>query len=373
MGPAETSHSKSNKVRSWALLGGTAQGKSTLLKILSRVTRPTTGFAEVYGRVGSLLEVGTGFHAELTGRENIYLSGAMLGMSKAEIAKKFDEIVDFSGVEKFLDTPAKYYSSGMYVRLAFAVAAHLESEILLVDEVLAVGDVEFQKKCFGKMNQVTKFGRTILLVSHNLESISTLTGRTLWLDDGILRLTGTSTSIVRAYMAELSRPGSCEKSGLATRRWEAPQLNSNPIQILSSEILSEGELLDVRRGFRIRIHYVVREPIAGAVISAIIHSWDGSPIISTEDADMNVELLNKRVPGHYVTEVVVPGDWLGPGEYFLRLHSGVVFKNIYDNVQVLAFELLETGSARLRAHKEAYILPYLQWTYELVGQWPDCQ
>ncbi|MGO9566326.1 MAG: polysaccharide ABC transporter ATP-binding protein [Desulfomonilaceae bacterium] len=355
------------------IIGRNGAGKSTLLKILCRVTRPTTGFADLYGRVGSLLEVGTGFHPELTGRENIYLSGATLGMRKAEIATKFDEIVDFSGVEKFLDTPAKHYSSGMYVRLAFAVAAHFDSEILILDEVLAVGDADFQKKCFGKMSQVTKSGRTILLVSHNLESISALTNRALWLDKGVLRSTGPSPSVVREYMSELSGTSSCEKNGSAARRWEALHLNNNPLQILSSEIRSDGEFLDVRREFRILIRYVVREPIAGAVVQATIHSLDGSPIISTEDSDMNIDLLNKRVPGHYVTEVVVPGDWLSPGEYVLRLHSGVVFKSIYDNIEVLAFGLLETGSSRLRAHKKAYILPYLKWTYELIDQWSDSE
>src|SRR5712692_2594074 len=167
-----------------AIIGRNGAGKSTLLKLLSRITEPTEGHAEIYGRVGSLLEVGTGFHAELTGRENIYLNGAILGMKKAEIDRKFDEIVDFSGVEKFIETPVKRYSSGMSVRLAFAVAAHLRPDILIVDEVLAVGDTEFQKKCLGKMRNVAGGGRTVLFVSHNLAAVETLCPRSIHLARG---------------------------------------------------------------------------------------------------------------------------------------------------------------------------------------------
>src|SRR2546426_6799897 len=172
------------------LIGRNGAGKTTLLKILSRIPRPTTGWAEIHGRVGSLLEVGTGFHPELTGRENTFLSGAILGMSRREIERKFDEIVAFAELEKFIDTPVKHYSSGMFVRLAFAVAAHLEPEILLVDEVLAVGDIKFQKKCLGKMGDVARAGRTILLVSHQLNQIRRLCQRVLWIDGGEIRRDG---------------------------------------------------------------------------------------------------------------------------------------------------------------------------------------
>jgi len=181
------------------IIGPNGAGKTTLLKVLSRITEPTEGWAEIRGRVGSLLEVGTGFHPELTGRENIYLNGAILGMKKAEIERKFDEIVDFSGVEKFIDTPVKRYSSGMYVRLAFAIAAHLEPEILLVDEVLAVGDVAFQKKCLGKMEQVSREGRTVLFVSHNLNAIWSLCPKAIWLDSGRIVECGDSGEVIAAY------------------------------------------------------------------------------------------------------------------------------------------------------------------------------
>src|SRR5271169_2146266 len=181
------------------LIGRNGAGKSTLLKILSRVTRPTTGHADIYGRVGSLLEVGTGFHPVLTGRENIYLNGAILGMGKAEIDRKFDEIVGFAEVDDFIDTPLKHYSSGMQMRLAFAVAAHLDPEVLFVDEVLAVGDAQFQKKCLGKMGDVARGGRTIIFVSHQMNQIRRMCERVLWIDAGQLRLDGLAETVIGAY------------------------------------------------------------------------------------------------------------------------------------------------------------------------------
>ena len=186
------------------LVGRNGAGKTTLLKILSRITQPTSGWAEIHGRVGSLLEVGTGFHPELTGRENTYLSGAILGMSKSEISRKFDEIVAFAELEQFIDTPVKHYSSGMYVRLAFAVAAHLEPEILLVDEVLAVGDIKFQKKCLGKMGDVARAGRTVVLVTHQMNQIRRLCHRVLWIDAGSVRLGGPTNETVSAYETAMS-------------------------------------------------------------------------------------------------------------------------------------------------------------------------
>ena len=195
------------------IIGRNGAGKSTLLKILSRITEPTEGGVDLYGRVGSLLEVGTGFHPELTGRENIYLNGAILGMKRAEIARKFDEIVAFAEVEQFLDTPVKFYSSGMYMRLAFAVAAHLEPEILLVDEVLAVGDAGFQKKCLGKMGEVAKQGRTVLFVSHNMPAIQTLCPLVVWLSSGQVAGIGPASELLQAYLRNIEQsPGSTSAS-----------------------------------------------------------------------------------------------------------------------------------------------------------------
>jgi lipopolysaccharide transport system ATP-binding protein len=204
------------------LIGRNGAGKTTLLKILSRITRPTCGYAEIRGRVGSLLEVGTGFHPELTGRENVYLSGAILGMRKSEIELKFDEIVFFAGVERFIDTPLKHFSTGMQMRLAFAVAAHLEPEILLVDEVLAVGDLEFQKKCLGKMDQVTKTGRTIVFVSHQMNQIRRLCKRCIWIDGGSVRLAGPMLEVVSAYeqsFSSYSKPSDVDEQRKQTTRF----------------------------------------------------------------------------------------------------------------------------------------------------------
>jgi len=222
------------------LIGRNGAGKTTLLKILSRITRPTEGWAEIHGRVGSLLEVGTGFHPELTGRENTYLSGAILGMGKAEIARKFDEIVAFAELEKFIDTPVKHYSSGMYVRLAFAVAAHLEPEILLVDEVLAVGDINFQKKCLGKMGDVARAGRTVVLVSHQLNQIRRLCQRVVWIDDGSVRQDGPTHEVVSAYESAMlsgDRSQGLQRGGGTTARflrWEIAAAPADRHHVLST-------------------------------------------------------------------------------------------------------------------------------------------
>ncbi len=229
------------------LIGRNGAGKTTLLKILSRITRPTTGWAEIHGRVGSLLEVGTGFHPELTGRENTFLSGAILGMGKSEIRRKFDEIVAFAELEQFIDTPVKHYSSGMYVRLAFAVAAHLEPEILLVDEVLAVGDVNFQRKCLGKMGSVARQGRTIVLVSHQMNQMRRLCHRMVWVDAGKIKMTGETHEVASAYesamargylLADAHREGERPRQGGATKarfiRWQIANACHNDAHTLST-------------------------------------------------------------------------------------------------------------------------------------------
>src|ERR1700676_789428 len=252
------------------VIGRNGAGKSTLLKILARVTKPTEGFAKVHGRLGSLLEVGTGFHPELTGRENVYLSGAILGMRKREIVRKFDEIVAFSEVEKFIDTPLKHYSSGMQMRLAFAVAAHLEPEVLLVDEVLAVGDAEFQKKCLGKMGDVAHGGRTILFVSHQMNQVRRLCGRTMWIDDGKVREYGPTAQVVSAYEAAVLSRGNakagrpdCSRSKAQFQAWEIVEPRSG-----------QPHLLDSLDPVTVKFFVQVNEPVLSCRHGVVLLSMD---------------------------------------------------------------------------------------------------
>jgi lipopolysaccharide transport system ATP-binding protein len=250
------------------IIGSNGAGKTTLLKILSRITEPSEGYAEIYGRVGSLLEVGTGFHPELTGRENIYLNGAILGMKKAEIDLKFDEVVAFAEIEKFIDTPVKHYSSGMYVRLAFAVAAHLDPEILLVDEVLAVGDATFQRKCLGKMEAAVKEGRTVLFVSHNMAAIDKLCQKAVWIDKSWLRMSGPTVEVISAYeKTTVNRKGEYppgvlfeapidEKQRCCLRRIEVVETNNKLLQTFHT-----GDALVFR------IHYHCSEKISRAAFT----------------------------------------------------------------------------------------------------------
>ncbi|MFC2055313.1 polysaccharide ABC transporter ATP-binding protein [Chloroflexota bacterium] len=237
------------------IIGRNGAGKSTLLKVLSEVTAPTSGEVKIKGRIASLLEVGTGFHPDLTGRENIFLNGAILGMNKAEITRKFDEIVDFSGVEQFIDTPVKRYSSGMYVRLAFAVAAHLEPEILLVDEVLAVGDVEFQKKCLGKMGNVAKEGRTVLFVSHNMMAVKSLCDRSLLIDEGRIVESGETNHVISIYMNN----GETNRDEIKWLDSDAPQ--NSYIQLKRVRVRSNGTVITVDDPVFIDIRFCNLKPV----------------------------------------------------------------------------------------------------------------
>ncbi|UAJ74524.1 ABC transporter ATP-binding protein [Synechocystis sp. PCC 7339] len=339
------------------IIGRNGAGKSTLLKILSRITEPTEGRISIKGRVASLLEVGTGFHPELTGRENVYLNGAILGMTKVEIKKKFDEIVAFAEVEKFLDTPVKRYSSGMYVRLAFAVAAHLEPEILIVDEVLAVGDAQFQKKCLGKMEDVAeKEGRTVLFVSHNMGAILSLTNKSIFLQQGFVSLVGLSEDCIAKYLSSSYGAG---------RFWKTKIKKDTPMQIMECRVLSESgstdEDLDIRKKFIVEVVYEVRKPIGSAVVALNLHTSDGSHLMSLEDADMNKELLLCRQPGTYRTKVEIPGLWLNSGRYLIRVGCGIPRVENYDNIEALSFDLLETADIATRGHRAGYLLPMLAW------------
>jgi lipopolysaccharide transport system ATP-binding protein len=309
------------------LIGRNGAGKSTLLKILSRIVEPTEGIARLRGRVASLLEVGTGFHVELTGRENIYLNGAMLGMRKAEIDRKLDEIVAFSEIERFLDTPVKRYSSGMYVRLAFAVAAHLEPEILIVDEVLAVGDYEFQKKCMGKMHDVANgHGRTILFVSHNLSALSQLCQHGILLENGTLKAIGTIDNVVRTYL----------KSGLQQspgRVCFATDL-TKPCQFVSAEIRHSDGSTD--RDFScddpvtIRFTLEVRESTPGMCLAFSLRNLQGIDVLFSDMRDMNASAIYKMEVGLHPFEIKIPARLLAAATYLLTLHCWIHLHGFID-------------------------------------------
>jgi len=299
------------------IIGRNGAGKSTLLKILSRITSPTRGRVDIYGRVGSLLEVGTGFHPELSGRENIYLNGAILGMSRLEIARKFDEIVDFSGVEKFLDTPVKHYSSGMYVRLAFAVAAYLEPEILLVDEVLAVGDAAFQRKCLGKMGDVAYEGRTVLFVSHNMIAVQKLCTRSIWLQQGLLLADAGTNYILDQYLNSMS--GSNHRSIAELPR--LPGFGEKARYVDCCTVNEQGERCDLFKfgetiGFRLGVE--ARQAIDNVSLSIGIDSSKDYRITTIISDDENVVFkvgLNKKL-----SVLMKPNHLrLKPGSYYLTL------------------------------------------------------
>ena len=303
------------------IIGRNGAGKSTLLKVLSRITEPTTGRISLKGRVASLLEVGTGFHPELTGRENIFLNGAILGMGKVEIKKKFDEIVAFAEVEKFLDTPVKRYSSGMYVRLAFAVAAHLEPEILVVDEVLAVGDAAFQKKCLGKMEDVGKEGRTVLFVSHNMGTLKALCNYAILLSQGIIFKQGTTSKVVNLYLrsAAVNESGSGEIIWLDSQK--AP--GGREIRLVSLRLLGPNHLVqsnfDAEHLIRVEISYELFDTVTGMRIILQVLNSEGIVAFSSTDHALRTE---SSKPGLYKTVCIIPGELLNSGLYFLKIHIG---------------------------------------------------
>ena len=316
------------------IIGRNGAGKSTLLKILSRITAPTAGCAEIHGRVGSLLEVGTGFHPELTGRENVYLNGAILGMKKTEIDRKFDEIVAFAEIEKFIDTPVKRYSSGMYVRLAFAVAAHLEPEILIVDEVLAVGDAAFQQKCLGKMGKVAKEGRTVLFVSHNMSSVTRLCERILLMEQGRLLTDGPSHEVVANYLTS-------GLTAIAERVWtDAEQAPGGEVARLRAvRVRTEDgcitDVVDIRHPVLIEMEYDVLKPGYRLMPNFQFYNNHGIHLFSAHDVDRTWR-GRRRPVGRYMSTVELPGNFLSDGSVFVGACLETVDPVIYQ------FEVRET-------------------------------
>ncbi len=346
------------------VIGRNGAGKTTLLKVLSRITEPTSGRAEIHGRVGSLLEVGTGFHPELTGRENIYLNGAILGMKRSEIDRKFDEIVAFAEVERFLDTPVKRYSSGMYVRLAFAVAAHLEPEILLVDEVLAVGDAAFQKKCLGKMGDVSRAGRTVLFVSHNMASLAAICQTALALNSGEIVFRGGIREGIEYYLGRMSTRQSCIT-------YEPAQ--NLDVQLRSVSVIdSDGQMAEVfslAKPIIIRIEYDVPRPLKRVQI--VCHLWNihRVHVFATADIDGQPGLLEEREPGRYVADITVPPSLLGPGIYQVSVACGVPNLRLIDDREGPTFEVSAMHSHAAQwsgARQDAILAVPLDWkTYRV--------
>jgi lipopolysaccharide transport system ATP-binding protein len=348
------------------IIGRNGAGKSTLLKILSRITEPTTGRAELYGRIGSLLEVGTGFHPELTGRENIFLNGAVLGMKRSEIARKFDEIVAFAEIDQFLDTPVKHYSSGMYMRLAFAVAAHLEPEILLVDEVLAVGDAEFQAKCLGKMGAVASEGRTVLFVSHNMAAVQSLCRRVIWLERGEVAEEGQAVSVVQNYLGK--------GSASATEKvWDDPHTAPGDDKVRLHRVRvrpvtgSASDPINIRTPIVMEFDYWNFEPGARLNLSLHLYNEQGITVFNALPLREPVWHGKPFPTGLFRSSCYVPGDLLNNGLHSVLLlvvkDQGTVIFSLND---ALVFNVRDSIERRGDWHGkwEGAVRPDLKWKTE---------
>ncbi len=347
------------------IVGRNGAGKSTLLKVLSRVTDPTSGMGEIRGRVGSLLEVGTGFHPELTGRENIQLNGAILGMKRTEIEKKFDEIVEFSEVSKFIDTPVKRYSSGMYLRLAFAVAAHLEPDILVVDEVLAVGDAEFQRKCLGKMSDVASQGRTVLFVSHNMSAILRLTDETIVLEKGKVIKRAPSAEAVDYYLSS----GFVESG---ERRWDMDEvpLNADPFRPVALRIKNaEGKVVNTIRSIEdmtIEFEYQLNSAITGLRVGLYLMSTRGEFIFTTFDTDEPdiYEENTVRKAGRYFSRCCIPADTFNEGRFVVGVNASTYrIKRYFQDERAITFNVDPAGAPGMQWPEQRLgpIRPRLKW------------
>jgi lipopolysaccharide transport system ATP-binding protein len=350
------------------IVGRNGAGKSTLLKLLSRITEPTEGTLTIQGRVGSLLEVGTGFHPELTGRENIFLNGAILGMKHAEIARNFDEIVAFSEVEQFIDTPVKRYSSGMYLRLAFAVAAHLEPEILVVDEVLAVGDAEFQRKCLGKMGDVAEEGRTVLFVSHNMSAILRLTHETIILEKGRMVLRAPSPEAVDYYLA-------AGHTSSGERFWEEDEVPSStaPFRPVALRLLdSRHQIVDSIRStepINIEMEYCLDVPVTGLRIGLYLNTTRAESVFTSFDTDDPgmFEKYTNRPAGRYISRCTIPPDLLNSGRYSLGVNaSSYKIRRYFQDEDALGFNVDSTGAPGMQwsEPRGGVVRPRLQWKIE---------
>lgn len=355
------------------IIGRNGAGKSTLLKILSRITEPTNGRVRIRGRLASLLEVGTGFHPELTGRENVFLNGAILGMSRAEIKAKFDDIVAFAEVEKFLDTPVKRYSSGMYVRLAFAVAAHLEPEILVVDEVLAVGDSGFQKKCLGKMGEVAREGRTILFVSHNMQAICAMCSRAILLQNGSLCSSGHPQDVIADYLGDNSSDYGKSQTHIWTDRATAPGNDQIRLRRLAIIPGSDGadQLLDRTTSFTIEVEYWNLSPRLTVIVELVFCLPDGSPVFETL-TEHEPNWHGRPFPaGLFISRCRIPGNFLNEGNYRIRLlfadDKPAILYDDHDALTITVHDVAERKIAWFGRYLGT-VHPKLDWETHIVSE-----
>jgi lipopolysaccharide transport system ATP-binding protein len=354
------------------IIGINGAGKSTLLKILSKITVPTKGQVTIRGKISSLLEVGTGFHPELTGRENVYLNGTILGMRKKEIDRKFDEIVDFSGVEKFIETPVKRYSSGMKVRLAFAVAAHLEPEILIIDEVLAVGDVRFQKKCLDKMKEVGQHGRTVLFVSHNMPAVTRLCSRTILLNEGRVVADGPSSEVVGAYL-------NFNNSSQAEREW--PDLAKAPgddvVRLCAARMKTkEGQIkesVDTNKPIGIEVEYEILQPGHVFIVYFHVLNQEGIEAFTPFDNDPSWKGQGRSI-GRYISTAWIPGRFLAEGMFYIgigiaTLHPTVPRIRVKDAIAFQAIDVIDDDAVLDDYHGKfngGVVRPFLKWETKFV-------
>jgi lipopolysaccharide transport system ATP-binding protein len=348
------------------VIGRNGAGKSTLLRLLGEISEPTEGRIRIRGRVASLLEVGTGFHPELSGRENVFLNGAILGMQKYEIIRKFEEIVSFAEVEEFIDTPVKRYSSGMYLRLAFAVAAHLRPEILLVDEVLAVGDIQFQKRCVDKMVDVTRDGRTVLFVSHNMAAVNRLCRRAVWLDQGRVRSSGSVADVVESYLNQTAVHE-------GERLW--PDHDSNPgnskavlraVRVLS-HLGRPVATADVRQPVTVEIEYEVRESLPDLRVSIQLLTSDGTIVFHSADTSDREWYGRARQPGRYSSRCDIPGYFLNSVQYSVTVAADIPHVEVlFQESSVITFGVEQTGgpSSHYGEIWPGAVCPALHWSVQ---------
>ena len=347
----------------FGVVGRNGAGKSTLLRILSRITEPSRGQVVVYGTTASLLEVGTGFHPEMTGRENVYLNAAIHGLRRAEVRRRLDSIVEFSGVGDLLDLPVKRYSSGMYLRLAFSVAAHLEPDVLIVDEILAVGDAEFQRRCLGRLQSLRELGRTVVFVSHDLHAVRQLCTRAAWMDAGEVRATGSAADVVGRYLAAGVAPEAA---------WRPAPSPGEPFRyrevcVVDARGRPRVSQVAAGEGFGIEMTYEVLGPLPPARLTVMLRTADGQLVLGSAETDASPALDRSWTRGVWRSTCLVPGHLLAPGRYLVSVAAPRTDGPPSVHEAVLAFDVTTEGSLQARDGRQGFVLPLLAWRCEGLG------